>query len=98
GGRRGGHTGGRRGAHFSNTPRVKFDILWASMPFFRRLSRWQDQTMILLTFLFSTVMASPQERRPIIAIGGIMHESDTFNPAKTGLSDFTRRRTTPREA
>ena len=53
--------------------------------------------MILLTFLFSTVMASPQERRPIIAIGGIMHESDTFNPAKTQLSDFTRRRTTPRQ-
>ena len=42
-------------------------------------------------------MASPQERRPIIAIGGIMHESDTFNPAKTQLSDFTRRRTTPRQ-
>lgn len=25
-------------------------------------------------------MAFPQERRPVIAIGGIMHESDTFNP------------------
>jgi len=53
--------------------------------------------MILLLFLFSTVMASSQEQRPVIAIGGIMHESDTFNPAKTGLSDFTRRRTTPRQ-
>ena len=51
--------------------------------------------MILLLFFFSALMASPQERRPIIAIGGIMHESDTFNPAKTELSDFVRRGTTP---
>src|SRR5262249_48985697 len=40
--------------------------------------------------------ASPQDCRPIIAIGGIMHESDTFNPAKTELSDFVRRGTAPR--
>ena len=52
--------------------------------------------MILLLFFFSALMASPQERRPIIAIGGIMHESDTFNPAQTELSDFAPRRTTPR--
>jgi microcystin degradation protein MlrC len=41
--------------------------------------------------------AAPNED-PVIAIGGIMHESDTFNPAKTGLADFTRRRTAPRDA
>jgi microcystin degradation protein MlrC len=53
--------------------------------------------MILPLFFFLSVMAFSQERRPVIAIGGIMHESDTFNPDKTELSDFTRRRTTPRE-
>lgn len=57
----------------------------------------RDLIMILLLFFFSSLMALSQERRPVIAIGGIMHESDTFNPAKTGLSDFIRRRTTPRE-
>jgi hypothetical protein len=52
--------------------------------------------MILLLFFFSPLMASPQQRHPIVAIGGSMHESDTFNPAKTELSDFVRRGTTPR--
>src|SRR5260370_34338215 len=65
------------------------------MPYSRGIVPQRDQMMILLLFLFSALMASPQERRPIIAIGGIMHESDTFNPAKTQLSDFARRRTTP---
>jgi microcystin degradation protein MlrC len=53
--------------------------------------------IILLVFLSSLMALSAQDRRPRIAIGGIMHESDTFNPSKTGLSDFTRRRTTPPE-
>src|SRR5579864_4511729 len=53
--------------------------------------------IILLVFLSSLMVLSAQDRRPRIAIGGIMHESDTFNPAKTGLSDFTRRRTEPPE-
>jgi hypothetical protein len=50
--------------------------------------------MILLLFFLSTLMDSPHERRPVIAIGGIMHESDTFNPAKAEPSDFVRRRIT----
>ncbi len=54
--------------------------------------------MILLLLLAFTHMAvAAPDERPLIAMGGIMHESDTFNPAKTGLADFTRRPTTPRE-
>src|SRR2546427_3227747 len=66
------------------------------MAYSRRIVPQRDRTMILLLFFFSTFMVSPQERRPIIAIGGIMHESDTFNPAKTELSDFVQRGTVPR--
>jgi microcystin degradation protein MlrC len=47
--------------------------------------------------LFSRGPVPAAERRPLVAIGGIMHESDTFNPSKTGLGDFTLRRTAPRE-
>jgi microcystin degradation protein MlrC len=32
-----------------------------------------------------------QGRKPLIAFGGISHESDSFNPAKTTLEDFGRR-------
>ena len=39
--------------------------------------------------------SAAQNRQPRIAIGSIMHESDTFNPAKTGLGDFSQRPTTP---
>src|SRR6516225_11623367 len=54
--------------------------------------------MTALLFFVSALMASPApDRRPLIAIGSVMHESDTFNPSKTELSDFTLRRTTPRE-
>lgn len=53
--------------------------------------------LLVLFFVFALTTFAAPDQRPLIAIGGIMHESDTFNPAKTGLSDFTRRRTTPRE-
>ena len=36
-----------------------------------------------------------QARQPLIAVGGIAHESNSFNPAKTQLSDFSRRKTAP---
>jgi microcystin degradation protein MlrC len=51
-----------------------------------------------LLFFAAALMAAPApDHRPLIAIGSIMHESDTFNPSKTELRDFTLRRTTPRE-
>ena len=34
-----------------------------------------------------------QSRQPLIAVGGISHESNSFNPAKTQLDDFSRRKT-----
>ena len=30
-----------------------------------------------------------QARRPLVAIGSIMHESNSFNPAKTTLKDYS---------
>jgi len=52
--------------------------------------------MKLLILLCLIAMSSAaQNRHPRIAIGSIMHESDTFNPAKTGLRDFSQRPTTP---
>ena len=36
-------------------------------------------------------LALAQAKRPLIAIGGINHESNTFNPRKTGLELFTPR-------
>src|SRR5690242_1479669 len=35
--------------------------------------------------------AQAQQGRPRIAIGQIMHESNSFNPARTGRADFVRR-------
>lgn len=32
--------------------------------------------------------AAAQARRPRIAVGGVLHETDTFNPRKTDLADF----------
>jgi microcystin degradation protein MlrC len=67
------------------------------MPYSRHLAAATLITTVLL-FLASAFMAAPPpDRRPLVAIGGIMHESDTFNPSKTGLGDFTLRRTAPRE-
>lgn len=47
--------------------------------------------------LSCVLAATAQTRRPLIAIGGISHESDSFNPAKTGLADFSRRTITAAE-
>ena len=45
--------------------------------------------MRLLAFLFVAHIAMhAQPRRPVIAIGGIIHETNTFNPRKTHLADF----------
>jgi microcystin degradation protein MlrC len=35
-----------------------------------------------------TTSASAQPHRFVVAIGGIMHESNSFNPTKTVVSDF----------
>ncbi len=42
----------------------------------------------LLFFLLSAAAVWPQPRHPLIGIGGISHETDTFNPAKTSLAEF----------
>jgi microcystin degradation protein MlrC len=39
-------------------------------------------------FTLSVLLVSAQSHPPLIAIGGVMHETDTFNPAKTDLADF----------
>ena len=51
----------------------------------------------ILLLLVLTLPAGAQARRPRIAVGGISHESDSFNPAKTTLADFSRRAGTPAE-
>lgn len=38
--------------------------------------------------LLATAAMYAQPRRPVIAIGGIIHETNTFNPRKTHLADF----------
>jgi microcystin degradation protein MlrC len=38
--------------------------------------------------LAPVLLVSAQSHPPLIAIGGVMHETDTFNPLKTDLSDF----------
>ena len=50
---------------------------------------------VLLVLLTPFVCA--QARQPLIAVGGIAHESNSFNPSKTQLSDFSRRKTAPVE-
>ena len=37
---------------------------------------------------FMAQLLAAQPARPVIAVGGISHESDSFNPATTGLADF----------
>ncbi len=44
--------------------------------------------------LLCPVVLSAQSRRPLIAIGGISHESNSFNPAKTTYADFRQREVT----
>jgi microcystin degradation protein MlrC len=49
------------------------------------------QVPLLLLF---PVVLSAQSRRPLIAVGGISHESNSFNPAKTTYADFRQREVT----
>src|SRR5579859_6510033 len=42
----------------------------------------------LALFAVPVLLVSAQSRRPLIAVGGIMHETDTFNPLKTDLAAF----------
>ncbi len=44
--------------------------------------------VLLLLACGSIVAAQPAPRRPVVAIAGMSHESDSFNPATTGLEDF----------
>lgn len=54
---------------------------------------------LLCLLFFLPAPSSAQTARPRIAISSISHESNSFNPATTGLKDFTRRSRTPaREA
>ncbi|MBM3738135.1 MAG: M81 family metallopeptidase [Acidobacteria bacterium] len=40
------------------------------------------------SFSLTATAALAQNRRPLIATGGILHETNTFNPKKTTLADF----------
>ncbi len=39
-------------------------------------------------FLLLPLALAAEQRRPLIGVGGIVHETNTFNPKKTGLADF----------
>lgn len=54
-----------------------------------------ERRLILPVAIWLSVMA--QERPLRIAVGGISHESNSFNPAQTTLADFRRRGLTPAE-
>ena len=47
--------------------------------------------MILVLSVLAATVANAQDSRPLVAIGGIMHESNSFSTVKTKLEDFTRR-------
>jgi hypothetical protein len=51
--------------------------------------------LVLLLLVLPLLAAVPQAGRPLIAVGGIAHESNSFNPAKTLLEDFALRPTGP---
>ena len=45
----------------------------------------------MLRLLLAVALAaslSAQSRKPLIAVGGIVHETNTFNPKKTTIADF----------
>ncbi len=44
--------------------------------------------IITAILLAATSSLFPQDRRFVVAIGGLMHESNSFNPAKTVVADF----------
>jgi microcystin degradation protein MlrC len=66
------------------------------MPYCGHLTAAIPIVTVLLILASAFMAAPPPDHLPLVAIGGIMHESDTFNPSKTGLEDFTLRRTAPR--
>ena len=41
---------------------------------------------IAILFLFGILAVA--QTRPLIGVGGIIHETNTFNPKKTALADF----------
>ena len=43
---------------------------------------------LLVLFAVPALLLSAETGKPRIAVGGISHETDTFNPRKTGLADF----------
>ena len=43
------------------------------------------RVLVISLLLAASVLAQP---RPVIGIGGIVHETNTFNPKKTTLADF----------
>lgn len=51
--------------------------------------------LITLALILFPIGTFAQSKRPLIAIGGISHESNSFNPAKTTYADFHRRGTGP---
>jgi microcystin degradation protein MlrC len=49
-------------------------------------------------FLWMAAMwLAAQTPRPVIAVGGISHESNSFNPSRTTLADFARRTPSPQD-
>ena len=44
---------------------------------------------VLLLFLLPFAPAVSAQRKPVVAIAGFMHESNSFNPAKTTLADYS---------
>ncbi len=45
----------------------------------------------LLLLLAAALALNGQTKKPRIAVGGILHESNTFSPDKTDLNDFSGR-------
>ena len=43
---------------------------------------------LLVLFAVPALLLCAETGKPRIAVGGISHETDTFNPRKTGLADF----------
>lgn len=44
--------------------------------------------LLLLLLLSSTALFAQQRGKPLVAIAGFMHESNSFNPARTTMADY----------
>ena len=42
----------------------------------------------LFLLLVAAALVPAQSKRPVIGVGGVMHETNTFNPRKTTVADF----------